>query len=113
MIAVVDDQRLFNMAPDRTVAQRKQALERGNRIRLARANLKRQVKAGIVDVPELILNPPDYVQTMKVADLLGAMRGYGPTKVNKLLVRTRLSPKKTLGGMTTRQRSELAVLVTR
>jgi len=63
-----------------------------------RAQLKRDLKAGRQPIHELLLQPPDYLQTAKVFDLLLAVPKYGRVKVNKILSQCRISPSKTLGG---------------
>lgn len=93
--------------PARTVEQRVAALERANEIRSLRANLKKDIKAGRVSVLDILENPTADLATMKVFDLLLAAPKLGRVKVNKILVRCRVSPSKTLGGMSHRQRREL------
>jgi hypothetical protein len=85
-----------------------QALRRANEIRVRRAELKRDLKAGRVQVHEMILDPPAYLETAKVFDLLLAVPRYGRVKVNRLLTQCRISPSKTVGGLSERQRTELA-----
>lgn len=51
------------------------------------------------------------MQTAKVADLLLAVPRHGPVKVDKLLRRCRIAPTKTIGGLSQRQRDELAALL--
>ena len=51
------------------------------------------------------------MQTAKVADLLLAVPKHGPVKVDKLLRRCRIAPAKTIGGLSQRQREELAALL--
>ena len=58
-------------------------------------------------------HPPDYLQTAKVFDLLLAVPKYGRVKVNKVLSQCRISPSKTLGGLSERQRGELVTLLRR
>lgn len=77
-------------------------------MRRQRAQLKRDLKAGRGAIEEVLCDPPAFVQTAKVADLLLALPKYGPVKVNKLLSRCRIAPAKTIGGLTQRQRNELA-----
>jgi len=55
----------------------------------------------------LLLNPPEYLQTAKVFDLLLAVPKYGRVKVNRILTQCRISPSKTIGGLSERQRGEL------
>ncbi|HEX3689274.1 MAG TPA: integration host factor, actinobacterial type [Solirubrobacteraceae bacterium] len=100
-------------APERSLVQRMEALQRANDIRSRRAQLKRDLKAGRTPIHELLLDPPDYLQTAKVFDLLLAVPKYGRVKVNKILGQCRISPSKTLGGLSERQRGELVALLRR
>jgi hypothetical protein len=83
------------------------ALRRANEIRTRRAELKRQLKSGRVQIHGLLLDPPEYLQTAKVFDLLLAVPKYGRVKVNRILTQCRISPSKTIGGLSQRQRTEL------
>lgn len=99
--------------PSRTLAQRRAALREANRIRVVRAELKRTLRSlpsyvAASRARNLILDPPADHQTMYLFDLLMAVPKYGRKKVNRLMVRTRISPSKTLGGLSERQRQELA-----
>jgi hypothetical protein len=100
-------------APERSLMQRMEALQRANEIRTRRAQLKRDLKAGRQLIQELLLEPPDYLQTAKVLDLLLAVPKYGRVKANKILSQCRISPSKTLGGLSERQRGELVALMRR
>lgn len=99
--------------PDRSLAQRMQALGNANEIRSRRAQLKRDVKAGRVGLADVLLAPEAWVETMKVWDLLVTVPKYGRVKVNRILVQGRISPSKTIGGLSPRQRCELVSLVVR
>jgi len=98
-------------APERSLTQRMEALQRANDIRSRRAQLKRDLKAGRQPIAELLRNPPEYVETAKVFDLLLAVPKYGRVKVNKILSICRISPSKTIGGLSERQRNELVELM--
>jgi hypothetical protein len=100
-------------APERSLNQRMDALARANRIRTERARLKRDLKAGRLSIHTLLLNPPEYVETAKVFDMMLAVPKYGRVKVNKLLAHCRIAPSKTIGGLSERQRSELVSLLRR
>src|SRR5271154_3953427 len=100
-------------APERSLTQRMEALQRANDIRSRRAQLKRDLKAGRQPIHELLLDPPEYLETAKVFDLLLAVPKYGRVKVNKILSQCRISPSKTLGGLSERQRGELVALLRR
>jgi len=84
-----------------------EALSRANVIRSERARLKRELKAGRAQIHGLLLDPPEFLQTAKVFDLLLAVPKYGRVKVNRILNMCRISPSKTIGGLSQRQRDEL------
>jgi hypothetical protein len=100
-------------APLRSPDQRMEALKRANEIRSARAQLKRDLKAGRRSIHDLLLEPPEYVETAKVFDMLLAVPKYGRVKVNKVLQLCRISPSKTIGGLSQRQRTELVSMLRR
>jgi len=84
-----------------------EALKRANDIRTQRARLKRELKAGRAQIQALLLDPPEYLLTAKVFDLLLAVPKYGRVKANRILTQCRISPSKTIGGLSERQRNEL------
>jgi hypothetical protein len=104
-----------NMNATATVApaapQHMRALARANQVRLARAELKRSVAFGRVEVAEVILYCPWEAQSMAVADLLVSQRRWGQTRCRKLLAELPMSEKKTVGSMTDRQRNVLAAML--
>jgi len=100
-------------APERSLNQRMDALARANQIRIKRAQLKRDLKAGRLSIHTLLLKPPEYLETAKVFDMLLAVPKYGRVKVNKILAHCRIAPSKTIGGLSERQRSELTSLLHR
>ena len=93
--------------------QRMRALEAANEIRTRRAQLKRDLKAGKVQIEGLLLDPPEYLETAKVFDMMLAVPKYGRVKVNRILNQCRVSPSKTIGGLSVRQRNELVALLRR
>jgi len=90
-----------------------EALRRANEIRSERARLKRDLKGRRVQVHGLLLDPPEYLQTAKVFDVMLAVPKYGRVKVNRILTQCRISPSKTIGGLSQRQRHELVSYLTR
>lgn len=94
-------------APERSLAQRLDALDRANRVRTFRAELKREVKAGTVSAVPALAEPPAQLATMKVIDLLLAVPKVGRVKAGRWLTRCRVAPSKTVGGLSERQRGEL------
>ena len=97
----------LTQAPTRSLDQRMEALNRANEIRVKRAQLKRQLKSGHVRIEQVIADPPDYVLTAKVYDMLVAVPRLGRVKVGRLLTQCRISQSKTVGGLSERQRGEL------
>ena len=98
-------------APERSQQQRMEALQRANHIRTQRAQLKRDLRAGTVTIDALLLSPPAYLETAKVVELLLAVPKYGRVKANKVLQTCRISPSKTVGGLSERQRAEIVDLL--
>ncbi|MEJ7875130.1 MAG: integration host factor, actinobacterial type [Solirubrobacterales bacterium] len=99
--------------PERTHDQRMRALQRANDIRTRRAQLKRDLKAGKANVDRLLLDPPEWVESAKVFDMILAVPKYGRVKANKILGQCRISPSKTIGGLSQRQRAELVQMLRR
>ena len=89
------------------------ALQRANDIRTRRAQLKRDLKGGRRSIHDLLLDPPEYVETAKVFDILMAVPKFGRVKAARFLNQARISQAKTVGGLSERQRSELVGLFNR
>ena len=102
-----------SQAPERSLDQRMEALRRANDIRSRRAQLKRDLKSGQVSISAVISNPPEFVMTAKVFDMLMAVPKYGKVKATRFLNTCRISQGKTIGGLSDRQRSELLELLHR
>lgn len=99
------------VAPERSLQQRLDALEKANDIRVRRAALKRDLKARRVELVPLLLDPPAWLETAHVFDLLLAVPRIGRVKANKLLTKHMISPSKTVGGLSARQRVALVALM--
>src|SRR6476619_205128 len=100
-------------APERSLTQRMDALARANDIRTRRARLKRDLKAGRESIHGLLLDPPEFLETAKVFDLLLAVPKYWLLKLYRILTQCRISPSKTVGGLSERQRNELVSFLRR
>src|ERR1700728_978689 len=94
-----------------TGPQHLRALERANKVRLARAELKRRVASGEIGVAEVIMQCPWEADSMAVADLLMSQRRWGHTRCRKFLAQIPMSEQKTVGSMTERQRRTLAAML--
>ena len=88
--------------------QHMRALAEANRVRLARAALKREIDAGHVDAAEVVRECPWEVETMTVGELLRSQRRWGRTRSRKFLSSLALSENREIGRLTLRQRSVLA-----
>lgn len=88
--------------------QHMRALAEANRVRLARAALKRSVAAGNVETAEVVRECPWEVETMTIGELLRSQRRWGRTRARKFLVSLALNENRELGRLTLRQRSLLA-----
>jgi hypothetical protein len=88
--------------------QHMRALEQANRVRLARADLKRQVAEGEITAAEVVMTCPWEADSMSIEDLLMSQHRWGRTRCHRFLGSVRMSETKTIGSMTDRQRNELA-----
>jgi hypothetical protein len=86
------------------------ALERANKVRLARADLKRRIATGELPAADVIVECPWEAQSMTIADLLMSQRRWGESRCRKLLAQLQISEAKTLASLTERQRQTLATV---
>ena len=94
-------------APERTSQERLSALEEANRVRFARADAKRELKSGELDIYDLLMDPSEELKGAKVEEMLLAMRGMGRVKVVRVMREAGVSRAKTLVGLTHGQRDRL------
>jgi hypothetical protein len=85
-----------------------EALAQANRVRLARAELKRLVAEGEATVAEIVLACPWQAESMTIADLLMSQHRWGRSRCRRFLLSIPMTETKTIGSMTERQRKELA-----
>ncbi|MGE5280780.1 MAG: hypothetical protein ACM3N0_00395 [Chloroflexota bacterium] len=103
-----------SIAPVKTTAstidapQHMQALARANRVRLARAELKRSVARGDIEAADVIRDCPWETESMTLAELLTSQRRWGRTRARKFLLALSLSENKRIGTLTERQRALLS-----
>ena len=62
------------------------ALEQANRVRLARAELKRQIADGELSVADVVLECPWEAESMTIADLLMSQHRWGRTRCRRFLL---------------------------
>ena len=88
--------------------QHMQALAQANRVRLARAELKRLVAEGDANVADVVLECPWEAESMTIADLLMSQHRWGRSRCRRFLLSIPMTETKTIGSMTERQRKDLA-----
>jgi hypothetical protein len=92
--------------------QHLRALEHANRVRLARAAMKRQVAAGDVSASEVILSCPWQAHSMEISDLLMSQKRWGRARCRRVLLTIGVPENKQIGTLTERQRLALAAVLT-
>src|ERR671937_1728980 len=97
------------MGDTATVAapQHLRALEQANRVRLARAELKRRVALQQTSVVDVILECPWQAESMSISDLLMSQRRWGRARCRRLLISLGIPENKQIGTLTQRQRDAL------
>jgi hypothetical protein len=92
--------------------QHLRALEYANRVRLARARMKRKIAAGELPAAEVVLSCPWQAHSMSISDLLMSQKRWGSTRCRRLLVSLSVPENKQVGTLTERQRLAVAAVLT-
>lgn len=92
------------------------ALAQANRVRSLRADLRTTLatwptQVGRRQVAVLVVAPPDWLASMRVAELVALIHQESVRSGEKLLARIGASPRRTVGQLSSRQRDELARLL--
>ena len=96
---------------DPRLAQRREALLKANLIRARRKELKADLRSGELTAGPLLADPPEWLETMNVRELLMAQRKIGRTKAHWMLRAAQVSPTATVGGLSPRARGELVEIL--
>jgi hypothetical protein len=91
--------------------QHLRALEYANRVRLARARMKRRIASGELPAEEVVLSCPWQAHSMSISDLLMSQKRWGRARCRRLLVSLGVPENKQVGTLTERQRSALAAVL--
>lgn len=91
--------------------QHLRALQRANQVRLARAELKRQIAGEEISASQVILDCPWEAASMSISDLLMCQRRWGRARCRRLLISLGVPENKQIGTLTQRQRSALAAVL--
>jgi hypothetical protein len=92
--------------------QHLRALEYANRVRLARARMKRKIAAGELSAADVVLTCPWQAHSMSISDLLMSQKRWGRTRCRRLLMSLGVPENKQIGTLTERQRLALAAVLT-
>lgn len=92
-------------------AQHLRALEYANRVRLARAEMKRMVATGELSAADVVLESPWHAESMAISELLMSQRRWGRARCRRLLLSLGIPENKRLGTLTERQRRVLAAML--
>src|SRR3954469_9404366 len=95
-------------ATSEAAPQHLRALEQANKVRLARAELKRRVATQTTTVADVVLDCPWEAESMAVSDLLMSQRRWGRARCRRVLLSVGLPENKQIGTLTDRQRRALA-----
>lgn len=106
-----EDIRHTGFMPERILAQRMAALTKADEVRIYRAEIKRDIKAGITSIYDCLMDPPEMIKTMRVQELMMATPKYGQVKVNQILKVCRISPAKYVGDLSEFQKTELVFML--
>ena len=93
---------------EQILEQRRQALDRANESRMARAELKRRIARSQLRASEVILDPPPEAETWAVYDVLIAQPRWGRERTAHLLRTLGVSESRTLRRLTVRERTVIA-----
>lgn len=85
------------------------ALAQANRVRLARAHLKHEVRDGSKAATQVIAEVPWEAESMTISDLLMSQHRWGRTRTRRFLASIPMLETKTIGSMTDRQRKALVL----
>jgi hypothetical protein len=100
-----------NATVDAAPPQHLRALEQANRVRLARADLKRRIATQQASVVEVIADCPWQAEGMTISELLMSQRRWGRARCRRLLVSLGIPENKQIGKFTDRQRSALCTML--
>ena len=93
--------------PQLSQAQRHAALEKAKLSRLERAEVKRLITIGEINIFDAINDPRESIRRMKVIELLSALPGVGKARATLIMERRNISPTRRVGGLGHLQRKAL------
>jgi hypothetical protein len=91
--------------------QHLRALEHANKVRLARAEIKRKIASGELDAADVVLCCPWQAANMEISDLLMSQKRWGRARCRRLLMSIAVPENKAIGTLTERQRMALSAVL--
>jgi hypothetical protein len=88
-------------------AMRRRVLEQAGAIRAQRTTLRSDIRSGTVRLAEIIADPPEYVSTMRVFDLLHSDPRLGRLRAERLLDECGIPKRRTFAHLSDRERQVL------
>lgn len=85
--------------PQLTLEQRRLALEQAKVARQDRAEVKRMITSGEINIFDAINDPRDSIRRMRVIDLLASLPGVGKVRATMIMDRRSISPTRRIGGL--------------
>lgn len=98
---------MSDIATTTPAPQHLRALGYANRVRFARAGLKRRIAAGEVSAARVVETCPWQAQSMPLSELLMSQPRWGRARSRRLLLSASLPENKQIGSLTERQRTVL------
>ena len=96
------------LPPPLTEEQRRQALEKAAIARRKRAELKEQLKSGVITFKELLeRTSDDIVGKMKVSTVLESLPGVGRVRARKIMEKLDISDSRRMRGLGGKQKENL------
>lgn len=100
--------------PKLTPDERRLALEKAQRLRKERAEIRRQLKEGELTLAELLAQEPDEITgRMRVDHILQSLPSVGKKIASKIMDEIGIAESKRLGGLSPRQHTELVAFAKR
>lgn len=94
--------------PKLTEAQRQEALKKAAEARQKRADLRKRLKSGEVNVKDIIGKTDDpIISRMKVSSLLESLPGIGKARAQKIMQEAGISPTRRVQGLGSKQKEIL------
>ena len=93
--------------------QRKAALVKAAAARHARAELRDNIKSGVVTVESVLTSEDPIAQRLKVSALIESLPGYGKAKAAKVMGELGISDTRRVKGLGARQREQLLAALTK